>query len=169
MVQTTETLGEELASRTAEFGAIESDDVRSQKRVIDATARDLNRFAERLATETPLMSRSLTQGLQAWSSAATILHEDFDTDDLQVIESAVDQVSEMRETTEGAMVAIRGLRESVSWYPRMTARFNRAKRAALESFDQILHVFDNACTEMLGVEETFRTILQDADGLAAYE
>ena len=85
---------------------------------------------------------------------------DFDTDIEQDVLDAVDVVNGLKKSSVGAKEAIGEFRQIIASLPRVTTRFNRAKRRCLEVLDNLDQEFESGIMLTDEVESLMRKLVQ---------
>ncbi len=137
----TASMGEQMNRRTVEIEEIgELNDpqrMKDARRTVKASAEDMNRFADILDGQLPLLTRSRKEAFDAISKAVS-LYEDFDSEDTSEIDKLGQSLGSMVEAASGALESMRGFKETVSGLPRLTSDLNRAKRRVAKSLDEVV-------------------------------
>jgi len=137
----TASMGEQMNRRTAEIQEIgEINDpqrMKDARRAVKASAEDMNRYADILDGQLPLLTRSRKEAFEAISKALS-LYEDFDSEDASQIDEFGQSLRSMVEDAGGSLVSMQGFRATVSGLPRLTSDLNRAKRRVVKSLDEVV-------------------------------
>jgi hypothetical protein len=97
----------------------------------------MNRFADILDGQLPLLTRSRKEAFDAISRAVS-LYEDFDKEDTSEIDELGQSLRSMVEAACGALESMRGFKATVGGLPRLTSGLNRAKRRVAKSLDDVV-------------------------------
>lgn len=109
-------------------------DTKHTKRIINKAAQDLELFAERMEAEIPIFNKSYSIAMDAYGKAATLL-SDFSADISSDIENALTTVKQIKDTMVSTKGSLISFRDTVENQPRITTRFNHAKRHAVDVLD----------------------------------
>jgi len=147
------TLGSCVEQTTNEMNALSVEDaphtyVRDQKRLSNTCAGALEVFARVAEAEGPLILSLLTGGLDKSIQAVSLISETVDLgagdDTLDVVEMAdelVDLTAKMLSSAE----AMREFASNMAGLPRLTTKFNRARRRAVASVNTFADDVMSAC------------------------
>lgn len=136
----TNLLGEQTNRHTEQLNSVDSEGeaaTRDYKKIINSMAEKLSDYGEELSEITPNYKRTMGDGLNYYSQMVTVL-EDFQSDDTTHFESVHASLVGIIEAIDNAYPNIEGLRDSIKAVPRMTSKFNRAKRQAAAAIDDFL-------------------------------
>jgi hypothetical protein len=137
----TASMGEQMNRRTAEIREIgEINDpqrVKDARRTVKASAEDMNRYADILDGQLPLLTRSRREAFDAISKALS-LYEDFTSDDKSSIDQLEQSLRLMIEACSGSLDSTRTFKATVGGLPRLTSDLNRAKRRVVKSLDKVV-------------------------------
>ena len=137
----TASMGEQMNRRTAEIQEIgEINDpqrMKDARRTVKASAEDMNRYADILDGQLPLLTRSRREAFEAISKALS-LYEDYDSEDTSQIDQLGQSLRSMVEAASGSLDSMRGFKATVGGLPRLTADLNRAKRRVVKSLDEVV-------------------------------
>lgn len=137
----TVSMGEQMNRRTAEIQEIgEINDpqrTKDARRAVKASAQDMNRYADILDGQLPLLTRSRREAFEAISKALS-LYEDFDSEDTSQIDQLRQSLQAMVEAARGSLNSMRGFKATVGGLPRLTTDLNRAKRRVVKSLEEVV-------------------------------
>jgi hypothetical protein len=160
IAETVSSFGERIEHRTVALKglvATEPTYLQSVKRISGSAAEDLDDFTARTNFETPLFLEAMHTCMDALSRAATVSLDFRNSEDnLRTTVTTVVAVRASLATTQGQ---IRAFRDIISMTPRLTTKFNRSKRHAVEALDALLAAFvqcDQACQK---TEQAITTLL----------
>jgi methyl-accepting chemotaxis protein len=158
-----ETLGSDMQASTADLkqardptGKVE---VSKAKRAINAAAASMSRFADDLDQEIGPFRKAYGRSIRAYGKAATLLG-DFKGDVAGQLTEAHDATAELEESIGGGQNALRQFREIVGNQPRLTSRFNRARRRVLEVLDALDVEMTSARTSARETMELFQELIR---------
>lgn len=137
----TVSIGEQMNRRAAEIQEIgEINDpqrMKDARRTVKASAEDMNRYADILDGQLPLLTRSRREAFEAISKALS-LYDDFDSEDTSQIDQLGQSLRSMVEAASGSLDSMRGFKSTVGGLPRLTTDLNRAKRRVVKSLDEVV-------------------------------
>lgn len=137
----TVSMGEQMNRRTVEIQGIgEINDPRrvmDARRTVKASAEDMNRYADILEGQLPLLTRSRREAFDAISKALS-LYEDFTSEDNSSIDQLEHSLRSMVEAGSNSLDSMRGFKETVGGLPRLTSDLNRAKRRVVKCLDDVV-------------------------------
>ena len=96
--------------------------------------------AKLLEAETPLFAETFRKGVDAYARAAVMM-PDFRADDqasLETLREARDTIVALRNSVLQSTSHITAFRDSIEGTPRMTTRYNRARRRAVAAVDRFV-------------------------------
>lgn len=156
-----EELTEKTTTSTAELDSLPKPvSTQQAKRIINRVADELEYFATRLQTESPRFMEQYGIGVNSFGRAVE-LWLDFDLDDKSQIEDLVEVVHNLKEVLYGTQGSITELRDIVRNIPRITTKFNRAKRNALSAIENFIDEMTVAINLTIEVERIMRRIVED--------
>ncbi len=117
------------------------------KRIINSLANRLTVFAELLGAETPILDKAFAEAMGALDKAIDIA-PDFGTEGINAICNTKPVLEEFEQTVGGSSSAMLQMREVINNLPRVTTRFNHAKRSATQSLDSLVRSLDSARTQI---------------------
>ena len=128
-------LGNKTNLRTEELKAItnESGDINPSKakKIINALADDVGRIAIDIQAEIVPLKNTYGTGIRAYSRAASLL-SDFGGDTAELLKKAISNTSKMEQQASKAQEALLGLTSTLVATPRVTSKYNKAKKKILE-------------------------------------
>lgn len=140
-----EIIGEQARMRTGELGELEHDDkgrildLNSAKRIFNRSAEDLDRFSVSLKHEIPISRQHLSAIAGLCSDLATVMN-DFDSGDNENLEGLEDMLTKLIKAMKPVPESVYGLRDNIASMPRVSVKYNRAKRNAVKLLDSYLDV-----------------------------
>lgn len=147
MTESTEILGAQTTDSVSKLNQLDlrqnPQHLKQAKREVNALAWHLQSFANRMSAEAPVMRESFDAANAAFEGAIDIA-PDFGEEGIRSIKSNEPTVEEFIETLEGTFESISEMRLSILGVPRTTTRFNRARRAAVRSLDDLLYTLTSA-------------------------
>lgn len=137
----TASMGEQMNRRTAEILEIgEINDpqrMKDARRTVKASAEDMNRYADILDGQLPLLTRSRREAFEAISKALS-LYEDFDSQDTSQVDQLGHSLQSVVVAASGSLDSMREFKATVGSLPRLTSDLNRAKRRVVKSLDEVV-------------------------------
>jgi len=112
-------------------------DVRMARRIGDRVADDMEAFVARMNTEIPLFTKSLSTGINAISRAA-VLYADFEGSSEGELISAREGAQSLKTSLVESMAGVTSFRNITDATPRLTTKFNRAKRHLVAVLDSLI-------------------------------
>lgn len=157
----TQQLGERMVQRTKEIEEITRSDqanIVNYKRVVNASAEDLNEYTSRMRIELPRLAETLFRGLERFGRSAILL-SDFQVVDIETVRSALNSVVAFRTSLEESLPSISRLRDVIKGFPRITTKYNHAKREAVRVQDQLISELERAVNISREIESTVTDFL----------
>lgn len=137
----TVSIGEQMTRRTTEIQEVgeinEPQRMKDARRAVKASAEDMNRYADIMDGQLPLLARSRKEAFEAISKALS-LYEDFDSEDTSPIDQLGQSLRSMVEAAGGSLVGMQSFKTTVGGLPRLTTDLNRAKRRVVKSLDEVI-------------------------------
>jgi len=165
-------LGEKIQKRTEELSqaqlggqAPDMKSVKAVKRICNHAADDLLQFTRVFDAELPLFAETLGKGIDAYSKAAAVM-PDFAAQGEDVSEAATDSKQTLinfKEAVVSSLNSVLEFRTAIAAHPRMTTKYNRAKRKAVGTLDQLAEEMRSALNQIEESEKSFDALLQDED------
>ena len=124
-------------------GSEESTKISASKQILNLSADTLTHYARHVEEEIPLFKDSYSEAIRCFERAAVLL-DDFDAPDLEDLRLTARRIEGMRDSLKHAGAGVGQLRQTVAGLPRVTTRFNRAKRAATAAMDRLESELDAA-------------------------
>lgn len=153
-------LGENVQTRGEELKAIDfsagTAEMKKGKQIINLSAQEVGLFAKRMEEEVPRYRESYSRAMEAYGRAASLL-ADFRQENSKEVEDGLANVRSIREAVVGSRKALAELREIMKGLPRVTTRFNRAKRQCVD----VLDALDREMESGLKVTSEVEALLQD--------
>lgn len=148
-------VGEQMNRRTTEIQEIgdlsDPQRYKDARRTIKASAEDMNRFADILDGQMPLVASSRKEAFESLSRALS-LYGDFDNDRSE-IEKLYAILQVMIEAAGSSLEGMGGFRQSVRNFPRLTSDINKAKRRVTKALDEFISEVEttiNTAKSLLG-------------------
>jgi hypothetical protein len=115
------------------------------KKVTNFAADNLDTFSSRIRSELPIYQKAFSSYLEFLSKVIVISQQDFNVDEsavahLRVLASTLSRLAAQMASSIGSTIRFRQVLANL---PRVTTRFNSAKRQAVQSLDE----FVGAATE----------------------
>lgn len=159
MTQLMVELGNSVQATGQELGAVgapgDMSSVKRVKRIINLSAQKMDVFADRMEAEIPVFRESYSRAMEAFGGAVSLL-ADFHQEDSKEIEEGLRSVRSIRDAVVGNRKALAQLREVMGSLPRVTTRFNHAKRRCLG----VLDAFDREMESGLKVTSEVEALLE---------
>lgn len=130
-------------------------EVIAAKRIINILADRLDGFADRIEAELTVFDAAYAEAMRAYGKAAFLM-PDFGEGYEEALESNLEQLRGIAESIPLAREAILGLAASIERQPRVTTKFNRAKRKSQQALKNVDRQFSGAYTltrEVIGLLE----------------
>jgi len=144
IAESTETLGRRIAERTEEMNKAlaiaDQSNLKLVKRICNSAADNLESYATIMDVEVPLFAAKFTEGIESYAKAAAML-PDFSSEDkeaAQQLDDAIEIAAGLRKSMNGAVQSLAEFRQAIATHPRMTTKYNRAKRHTLKILDRFL-------------------------------
>lgn len=142
--ESTEILGSKIAERTEEMnkarGISDEFDLKRMKRICNTAADNLETYATIMDAEVPLFAAKFTEGIESYAKAAAML-PDFSSENketAQQLDDAIQTAAGLRGAMDEAAQPLAEFRQAIAAHPRMTTKYNRAKRHTLKILDRFL-------------------------------
>ena len=111
--------------------------LKKAKSIINHTAQELELLSDRIKSEIPIFKKSYSLAMDSYGKAATLLN-DFDEDSKEQVEAAYNVTRDIKFSLIGTKEAMIEFKNALHDQPRITTRFNRAKRNALDTLDEFI-------------------------------
>lgn len=151
-------LTSEISKRTAEFEGIgQMDDYKKlaeSKRIGNRSAENLEDFVKRMKTEVPIFTKRFQSGIRSTSKAVTLV-ADFNGPNSPELIDLRDSLVTNLETVKVSTKNFLSFRDTIAQLPRLTAKFNRARKLTILEQDKLLNEM-NAFNSLL--EESIKLI-----------
>lgn len=155
-------LAKHTANSTIEMQSIDMSqgkgDLKKAKRLVNQMAAQIESFNERFKVETPLYQKHFITAIDAYGKASTLL-TDFDEDVDGEINNAIETVIAIKNASNGVREAILEYRQIIVSLPRITTRFNRAKRSCISILDNFNQEIESGINLTIEVENTMNNLL----------
>lgn len=113
---------------------------RLAKSIIDNLAQDMEDYVNRIKVELPILSKSFQAGIDAYTKSGQLLVDMQDINWKQ-IEDALSVLGVFKTNNIKVQESTTGVKDSIQKLPRMTTRFNHAKRHVIETLDNLLEEY----------------------------
>ena len=147
---------------TVEIQAVDisrgKDEAKKAKRLINQMAGQLEMFNKRFDAEIPLYRDHYFNAIDSYGKAATLL-TDFDKNVDDEIQDSLEVVTDLKNSSCGVRDAIASFREAVAVLPRVTTRFNRAKRNGISILNNFYKEVESGINLTIEVENTMKKLL----------
>lgn len=144
-------LGEAMQAGSAEINDLDIPHNPSRageaKRLINSMANRLELFADILLPETPVLEEAFGQAMKALDKAIEVA-PDFGEEGIESLCTSKTGLVSFDESIGGAMESIGQMKETIQGLPRVTTRFNRAKRKAVDALGGLYRCLSAARTQM---------------------
>ena len=157
-------VGEDATARGAELNKLERDDkgnivdYKPAKRITNRAAEDLDRFSVRLIHEVPIFKEH-NEHIARSSAGLALVMEDFDSESDEDLSEFDRMLGGLVDALATVPEVIEGLRDNVSGIPRVSVKYNRAKKEVVKQLDLFLDAIDESLTlysEALGIMRKLR-------------
>jgi hypothetical protein len=108
--------------------------------------------------ELPRLAETLFRGLERFGRSAILL-SDFQVVDIETVRSALNSVVAFRTSLEESLPSISRLRDVIKGFPRITTKYNHAKREAVRVQDQLISELERAVNISREIESTVTDFL----------
>ncbi len=145
-------LNEKTLKRTEEFQQLATPINPNQaKQVANGFADDWENFVERMKVEIPIISKAFRLAIDSWTKSTELI-SDFNNDEEaeKQIQNALDTINDFIKIIADSKENTKGFRDVVAGMPRLTNKFNHAKKHVLEVLDGLLEEFSTE--ENLSIE-----------------
>ena len=133
-------LGNTTKRRTEELNAAvnESGDINPSKakKIINALADDVKRIAIDIQAEIVPLKNTYGTGIRAYGRAASLL-PDFGGDTAEQLKDAISNTSTLEQQASNAQESLLGLKNTLAATPRITSKYNKAKKKILEVLGEL--------------------------------
>lgn len=156
-------LAENFEKRTEEVnglvGGASRPDLKTAKRVANNAANDFEVYVQRLSVEIAEFHKQHTLAMDTFGKVAMISGADFE-EDPQEVRRVIATIQGYREGISAASDSVLELRGSAAGLPRMTTAFNRARRRATATMDDLLAQFKTAGSQIQDVEQLLVRLIE---------
>ena len=146
---------EEVENLTSDGAQI---DRKIAKRIANNSANDFEVYVEEMSLNIPRFHDQNLSMVETFEKIAMIYESDMNADP-EEIEKFVAGIQDSRDSLVEASNSLSGLRGSMTQLPRMTNRFNRARRRAVAVTDDLLEQFRVAENQLNNIGELFRHLI----------
>ena len=122
------------------------------KRIANNTADDFEEYVQRISFEIPRFHKHHSIVIETLEKMAMIFESDMN-DTPEDIEEAIEGLQEYRRSLATASDGLSEMRETIARLPRMTTKFNRARRRTTAVTDDLLQQFRIAGSQLDDVGE----------------
>ena len=133
-------LGEKMACGTQDLTDAQSEpgDINPSgaKKIINAMANDIERIAISIQAEIVPFKNTFGTAIKAYGQAASLL-SDFGGDTAGLLEDAISTTLILERETSKAQEALLGLKNALMETPRVTSKYNKAKKKILEVLGEL--------------------------------
>lgn len=147
---------EELENVPRRHGAV---NVRVFRRITDRTAEDMETYASRVEAQLPELSHVYHVTFGAISQAATLIL-DFEPENSSDLARTADEALELKGVIAGVIGSVTGFRDTIAGLPRITTKFNKAKRHAVRAIDAMIGEFEKLRALASDVETAVRETIE---------
>ena len=131
---------------------------RFAKTIIDNIAQDMEDYVNRIKVELPILSKSFQAGIDAYTKSGQLLIDMQDVN-WEQIEDALSVLDVFKANNTKVQASTNGVKDSIKRIPRMTTRFNHAKRHVTETLDNLLEEYRKEENLTLEAQKIFSDIL----------
>lgn len=124
-----------MEKATEELDSVAPENLQSRKRIINRVADDFSDYSARMQVEIPIYSESITNGLDKYSKTVSLVPDFEGESTIESLEKSFESLEALVDAKRGALENLSGLRDAVASAPRITTKFNRAKRRTLAVLD----------------------------------
>lgn len=139
--EATVTVGQQMNRRTTELDSTgdinDSSNYKQARRTIKASSDDMNRYADILEGQLPLLAKARGDAFESLSKAIAF-YSDFTSDEKANLDHLEASLGSMVDAAHNALRGMGGLRQSVVELPRLTSDINKSKRRVAKALDQFI-------------------------------
>lgn len=164
ITETITELGKKSERRGEEVGRLSSDGAQPDRKAItrmaNNSAGDFEMYVQRMSVEIPRFHEQHSIVMEALEKTAIILQSD--TDDNfkdEDIEKTIEGLQEYRTSFATASNSLLEMRETIARLPRMTTRFNHARRRSAAVTDDLVEQFRIAGNQIEDIIELLRHLI----------
>lgn len=141
----TETVGQEMGKRAKEFeqSQVPTPNMKQGKMVLRRTADNMEQFVKRVEPEIPIFSDNFSKGINYYTRATTLIN-DFQGENEEQIEDALNNIREMRNSIIQALGGTQSLRDATYKLPRISRDITIAKKHMGKTLDNLIYEIDSA-------------------------
>ena len=151
LTESTKQLGQDIVQETANIESLDvrnnPTDVAEAKRLINSMANRLDFFTNALMPETPVLSEAFRRSIRALDKSIE-LAPDFGDDGIRNVCEVKPALVEFEKAIAGGMDSVAGMKGSIDKLPRVTTRFNRAKRRSVGAISKLYESLDSARAQL---------------------
>lgn len=114
--------------------------IREAQKIIDKTADDIMVFVDKTNMEIPIYRDAVTKGFNAYSNVY-VNYRSFTSNDEELAELEVSKNS-LRESVNSGMLALIGLKETVTRLPSMTSKLVKANKENIKTLNRLISEFE---------------------------
>lgn len=136
-------------------------DIKALKSICNHAAENLNQYSTVMESEVPLFAETFAKAIDAYAHASSLVL-DFQSEDMQVkdaLEQARSLIIELHATFTSVKESVSAFRESIARTPRMTTKYNQAKRRALAVVDSFISELSSGLHRLEETKKTIETLL----------
>ncbi len=152
--QTTEELGTKMGEHTEAIGALGRDASTSAKKgAINAAAQDLDTFSVSINRERAEFEAEFLGALTAFARALALRESDAEMEgDEEEKEKLRNSFSELRVSMSQSSDSLSEMRDIIASHPRLTTRYNRARKRGVEALDLLLAALSVSLSKLAELE-----------------
>ncbi len=145
---TFERLTNSMGRGTEELKGIDvKTDRTAAKRVVNSIADRLEFLAEVLSTDTPVLEEAFRESIGSLDKAIQIA-PDFGKEGVDSIYESRTGLASLKAAIDGSMDTMESMKKTIVGLPRVTTRFNRAKRNAVSSIENLFRTLRSASMQI---------------------
>lgn len=137
-------------------------DLKKMKRIFNQTALDLENYNTRMEMETPFFKENLLKGLNAYTNAFSLFpdfgHTEQEGDEL--LGNAVEIFMSIKNNLNESIPKVEGFRDEIDNMPRVTTRYNRARRRTVAILDEFITDLKSASDQISEAEKVFDLLMK---------
>lgn len=128
-------LGDKMEDTTEDLDA-SINQLGKYKKIVNALADDMERIAIGIQAELIPLKNTYETGIKVYGQAASLL-PDFGEDSMKQLESSISETSTFERGVGKAQEALLGLKNAIAGTPRITSKYNKAKKRILEVLGEL--------------------------------
>jgi len=125
-------LGEKINIRTSELNKLNlnnpTPNIKNIKKIANKASEDLETYVKIMSTKIPDFEEFSSKSINSYSEITTQSKINFDTEIIDIINS---QLGNLFKVTASSIIQTKKFKESIKSQPKMTTKFNRAKKRAV--------------------------------------